>query len=105
MGDHFADLGSSMLTLFSFVTLEGWIDDFRLIIKEGSVDGVMFVLFGIIFMLFANLVIFNVISATMVNVMMNEAGHDRIHAKEEDAKRFAKLFDKVDKDNDGTVSL
>lgn len=84
--DKFGDLGSSLLTMFQILTLEGWPDIMRMVLETHPYAWLFFVPFVLI----ATFAILNLVVAVIVESM--QSGVQAVVA-EEDKKRDAEILD------------
>ena len=105
---YFGNLGLSWFTLFQIMTLEGWAD----IVRDITPKMPYFVVFFILFILFTNMAILNLVTAIIVENVMDisrEVQRDYLNEVDEERTKtielFTEIFHKLDKDGDGCLSL
>ena len=105
---YWNDLPTSMLTLIQFVNLDSIGDIYTpLVLAEPTL-----VFFFVAFMLIVSICLMNLVTAVIVEGSFEQAKSDQAYAKKERQRAMAKLlpfvreiFDTLDKDNSGNVTL
>eukprot|EP00927_Polykrikos_kofoidii_P018269 TRINITY_DN18436_c0_g1_i2.p1 TRINITY_DN18436_c0_g1~~TRINITY_DN18436_c0_g1_i2.p1 ORF type:complete len:725 (+),score=112.63 TRINITY_DN18436_c0_g1_i2:70-2244(+) len=109
--DKFGGLLRAMLTLLQVLTLDSIAAIYRPLIREGDM-GPFVIVYFVLFILFVSMALMNLVTAVMVEGSMQQAQEDRqaMRALEEKRKKalipkLREMFEALDEDNSGEVSL